>query len=109
MINYMRILDNLVVVEDPEYGTTYYCNDGKRYFMFEPREGYIASTEFEYEPEKHHKEDGFVWREREFVDEVLEGFGLSNGQINKMVKNLFKEKYGLTVKTGINFGPPMNE
>ena len=109
MINYMRILDDLDVVEDSEYGTTYYCHNGKRYFMFEPREGYIPFTEFEYEPGKHHKEDGFVWRECELVDEILTGFGLSNEQINKMVKNLFNEKYGLTVKTGINFGPSMNE
>lgn len=99
---YIQKLWNLDTEVEKEFNTVYYNYEGKPFFMFEPREGYMESIEKGLE--KSHKEDGFVWRNPELVDDVFEELGISYDQVTKIVKKLFKEKYNLKVKTGIDFG-----
>lgn len=102
LVSYMQKLWNMDMEFDEEFGITYYNYEGKPFFLYQPLKDYDKTIERGLE--SLYKEDGFVWRNLELVDDVLTELGIPYDQVNKMIKKLFKERYNLTVKTGIDFG-----
>lgn len=65
---------------------------GKILFQFEKIENYINLDPTD--PTISKKDSGFLWVEWNIWKKLEEEFGLNDREINKLFRNIFKEKFG---------------